>query len=828
MNLRAALQRRRAPQKEEPQLDLPPNYWDSLEELKFKPQQPVTSLSPTGQVLEFVAGALAPLAIHAPLPHATASSSAEVGNMGGGRDAAASQPQPPEPPSAGARVANASTALQQVRGGDFAVAATPPIFHPLAEQRHASHAAPSPVRGVVPPPVPKKVGREPVASAARELRVVSASEFQAAVEQKRKSTPAGQIVDLSDLAGLQIQGVPTDFGYPGSFPDVREVILGLNVSDTNFPQTYNMSDGYFRNCDFSGCVFPSTERLTLDGCDLSGASMAGTTQTHLALGDDAGFIGRSISALDRGALHEAEPGSADYLRAQRGISQLQARLDALRPTLFRNVNLEGATLFDLTDNHLVDWAGTDLHGVKVVNYDGFLGRNMDLTGMIFQPLTPIGAPFGPEIPIAAPMSAETVIAQAGDFVGSMLRGNNIAPFNDGEVVTIAIAGNAVNGTFTETLRLCNQVFGTGLGHEPAALADVENIVLALNQNYQRHNVKFIVDGGGQSFDRRLTFCQSSLATETGFDAFYGLVGRDNFISIGSHSIKDPATTIHEVSHAVGAIHPFETGVLAQECSPAVSIMCYNNGLDVMVPLGNNTKVATLPVPIDPGPQDHGMMRLVFGTNPNYVPSDRVVDAAIGSARLIAGDENFSNIVRLDTASLPAGVKYAVIDAASAIGTCYDFPCDPAMAAAGAEGVALVLYRDAVAGGRPEVLGSTLVFGGRTNDVFVDGVRVEPIVLRPEVTPEATPEVTPGALPSPDSNSGSSTNKTLVTVLPILGGLLMAAAVGIACRRKNRASRVAEADAGMVVVEVEDRAPSGNNVAAPQGRPVMAQAPVLVV
>jgi uncharacterized protein YjbI with pentapeptide repeats len=672
-----------------------------------------------------------------------------------------------------------------VAGNSHAVAYVPADTSLAAASRDDSKAVSSKDSSKILPRKEKvKSARSLVPSAVRELRIVTANEFQAAVEQKRKETPAGEIVDLSDLADLQIQGVLTDFGYPGSFPDMRDVISGLDVSGTNFPQVFNMDDLYFRDSNFSGCRFGNTTDLTLDGCDLSGADMSNTTQTRLVLGDDVGFIGRSISAMDRETLHHATPGSAEYLRAQSAIAQLQARLDGLRPTSFRNVKLDGATLFDVTDNYLVDYAGTSFARVKIVNYNGFGGQNLDLSGATYQPRTPMGPAFGDEFTITAPIGAETVVAQAGDFVGSMLRGNLINPLNDGTVTTIAIAGSAVNGSFADVLARCNEVFGNGLRHEPVALSDAQNLTLILNQHYARHNARFVVDDGLQPFDYRLTFCQSSVAVDTGLDAFYGLVERENFISIGSRSIKDPSTTIHEVGHGIGAFHPFEQEIPAQKCSPLVSIMCYPNALDVMVPLGNNSKVATLQTPLDPGPQDHKMMRLVFGPNPDYVPSDREFNAtsAIGFSRLSAGDENFANSVKLDTASLPAGVKYAAIDVASAVGTCFDFPCDPEMAAVAGDGTVLVLYRDSVAGGKPEIAGSVVVFGGKTNDVIVDGARIEPVVLRPTPTP------TTEASPAPDTAEGSSTNTTLIAVLSAVGAAAVAAVVGIVCYRKARARR----------------------------------------
>lgn len=666
---------------------------------------------------------------------------------------------------------------------------------------------------------------------------MTASAFQAIIDERKKSAARG-FVDLSDLKDVVLQGVPTDFGYEGSYyrDKVRDVISGLNVSGTNFAQVFNIDGLYFRDCDFSGSRFKDTTDVTFDGCDLSGVDMSGTMQRGLSLGDDIAFVGREISALDRRRIH----GVANPARA---IAQLQARRDRAErhPTKFTGVKLEGATLHGILDNVFTDYENTSFRDVRILVDDGFAGQNLNLTGALYSPVYPSGEVSSEEFLITAPVSAEEVGERAGGFVESMLRSNLINPLS-GEKTKIAIAGSAISGNFSDVLARCDEVWGSQAMHEPVSIGDSQNLVKLFNEQYAAYNVEFLMDNADEDYDFRLTFCQTGVKTEVasnqGYAAIYGYKNRENFIAIGINTVKDPSTTLHELGHSLGATHPFETSISALKCSTFSSVVCYDNALDIMFPLGQEKRPAHLHVPEDLAPNDHKMAALIFGKNPAYQGRDIVTPVALNQSRLIAGDLAFNNTATIDTTSLPAGVKVAVLDAASAIGTCYDFPCDPSLRAAGTEGVLAVLYRDAIGDDRPEIVSSVLLFGGRSNDVLVDGVKVEPII--PNITaefPSPTSSSSQSQGPSPTSSSSpaqsqissaskdSSTKDSLNKIIAGVAsasGILLVAAAGIACCAMRNRRRVAEfrsvsqqSSSSDTVVEV---AMPGTNVALTSAAP----------
>lgn len=255
----------------------------------------------------------------------------------------------------------------------------------------------------------------------------------------------------------------------------------------------------------------------------------------------------------------------------------------------------------------------------------------------------------------------------------------------------------------------------------------DEILSIFNNQFKKHNVEFVRHKEeDKNYDFFINFCH---VPENNFGAYAG--GRMGWTN-QSIIIYDNQTTsnthLHELGHTLGAEHPFGVGIKETGCSLFASVMCYDSALDIMVPLDALSKY---PARISPdnlknfGIQDKGHYNLIFGKNPNYKEQEITTNLSHNQVRIIDGDKNFQNIAHINTTSLPKDIKYAVLDAKDAIGTCFKFPCDPKNLAEGIDEGALVVFYTKNKSGGDEISGVALLYGGKTNKIFIDGKEVVP-------------------------------------------------------------------------------------------------------
>jgi len=265
------------------------------------------------------------------------------------------------------------------------------------------------------------------------------------------------------------------------------------------------------------------------------------------------------------------------------------------------------------------------------------------------------------------------------------------------------------------------------------------------------------------------------------------------IALGNHSISTPYIQLHELGHILGAAHPFEVGIKATKCSLFASIMCYESALDIMFPLDYLSKY---PARISPemlenfGIQDKSHYNLIFGKNPDYQEQDITTNLKHDQIRIIDGDKNFKNIAHIDTTSLPKDIRCAVLDAKEAIGTCFKFPCDPKNIADGIDDGTLVVFYTKNQNGGDEISGVTLLHGGRTNNIFIDGKEVIPkrgVTSTPTPTStSASNPLTTSVPPAPTSTPPQKSNKDVDLIGPLVGGAAALLIIVAILALKNRA------------------------------------------
>jgi uncharacterized protein YjbI with pentapeptide repeats len=549
---------------------------------------------------------------------------------------------------------------------------------------------------------------------------LTTEQLQAIINQRKASSQQGELVDLTDLAQIPLKGRMVDFGYNKHTANYVEVFENLDFSGTNFAKTFNISGKYFCNCNFAGCRFGDTENVVFDGCDLTGADMSGTVQSGMRLSADTSFISRSISAIDS-ALHSLT--GQDYAENYTTLQLLKNRLAEVRPTNFSRVNLKNATLQNPSDNYLTNYEGTDFKGVKITYdqqtnpkvYSTMMGKNLDLKGALYD----LGN--GQYFEINNPLSAEEVGQATNEYVKAMLR-NNILDQRAGKETVIAIA-SGVGSEESEYRNRCNDIYDTDTAFAPVNVGDLQEIVNFYSQKDEAYNVRYVLYEPGLECDFVLRICKMVNIGNGGQESSYHLLKPEMFISVDADAINDPITLLHEKNHNQGAINPIDGGIAARKCSAFASVMCYQNGLDVTIPLGNHLLPITLHQPIDYGEQDHLANLMIFGRAPNYVGRDRNNEISFNQSRIIRGDANFNNTGFINLADLPKDYSYKILDAAKSLGSCYRFPCDVNDLAAGVAGTLVVFYPTDENSGKPSY--GTLLHGGKTNSVVVNSPTKSP-------------------------------------------------------------------------------------------------------
>jgi len=564
------------------------------------------------------------------------------------------------------------------------------------------------------------------------LPAVDQTEIKKFIEEQKESNP-NELVDFSSYLGCQLVGSPLQVIIPGTdimLEELENVVSDLDVHDTNFFKNINVDGVYFRHGNFSGCRFDDTMGVAFDGCDLTNADMSGTKQTELLLGGYAGYEGYASVLIDyvRKNTINQEVIPYEYERTILLIKALEGIKIGEDPTKFVSVNLTGATLDKIYSSHLTDFKGTNFTGVVLEGIDNFHGKNVKLNGVILKTSD------GQIKKIANPITAEEIARDATSYVAEMLQ-NNVLTKRIGKTI-IALSRDCLGKTKQQMLDK-GMLNSESIFLDPSE-EDFKKILNLYNREFEKFNVRFVRHEENKPYDYFISICHDQKMGMGGADSD-GRLGWTNhgIIALGNYSISKPHINLHELGHLLGAGHPFSSGIREIKCSLFASLMCYQSAIDIMVPLDALSKY---PARISPemlenlGIQDKNHYNLIFGKNPDYEEQDRTTNLNHNQIRIIDGDNNFENIAHINTTSLPEGIRYAVLEAKEAIGTCFKFPCDPKNIAEGIdEGTLVVFYTKNQSGG-DEISGVAMLYGGRTNKIFIDGKEVVP---KRGLTAEAT-------------------------------------------------------------------------------------------
>ena len=592
------------------------------------------------------------------------------------------------------------------------------------------------------------------------LPAVNQTEIKKFIEEQKASNP-NQPVDFSCYSGCKLFGSPFEVRIPGTsdvIDRLKNVVSDLDVHNTDFFKNINVDGCYFLGGNFSGCQFGDTIGVTFDGSDLTNADMSKTKQTKLSLGGS-NYQGQASQDIDYVRTNteyqkEMPKEMSDYFNNL--ILKIQG-LDKIdigsKPTKFVNVNLEGSTLIEFQSTYRTDFGGTNFKGVELEGISYFDGKKVKLDGAILKTSD------GQIKNITNPITPEEIAREATPYVVAMLQ-NNLLTRKNGKTTIIALSKDCLG-------KAKQQMIDKGLMPSDDTFLDLTekdfNKILDLyNREFKNFNVEFIKHEEDKPYDYFISFCH---LPNIGIDSAFanGSLNWTNqgIIGLGNHTISNPLTQLHELGHIFGAVHPFEVGVLAAKCSLLASVMCYS-ALDIRVPLDNSSKYpARIPLEMleNLGIQDKGHYSLIFGKNPDYQEQDITTNLNHNQIRIINGDKNFKNIAHIDTTSLPKDIRYAVLDAKEAIGTCFKFPCDPKNIAEGIdEGVFVVFYTKNKSGG-DEISGAALLSGGSTNNIFIDGKEVVPkrgLTAEPKPTPAPPPFPAPPPPPAPPPAPPTST------------------------------------------------------------------------
>jgi uncharacterized protein YjbI with pentapeptide repeats len=589
----------------------------------------------------------------------------------------------------------------------------------------------------------KRISQE-LSQRRQNLPAVDQAEIKKFIEEQKASNP-NELVDFSSYLGCQLVGSPLQVIIPGTdimLEELENVVSNLDVHDTNFFEKINVDGVYFRHGNFSGCRFDDTMGVAFDGCDLTNADMSGTKQTELLLGGYAGYEGSASDLIDyvrKNTINQEEEAISDYYKGLilqiEGLENIGIGKD---PTEFANVNLTGATLDKIFSSHLTDFKGTNFTGVVLEGIDSFHGQNVQLDGVILKTSD------GQIKNIANPITAEEIARDATSYLAEMLQ-NNVLTRKNGKTTTIALSKDCLGKTKQQMLDK-GMLNSESIFLDPTE-EDFKKILNLYNREFEKFNVRFVRHEENKPYDYFISICHDQKMGMGGADSD-GRLGWTNhgIIALGNYSISKPHIKLHELGHLLGAGHPFASGIPEIKCSLFASLMCYESAIDVMVPLDALSKY---PARISPemlknlGIQDKNHYNLIFGENPNYKERDRTTNLNHNQIRIIDGDENFENIAHINTTSLPEGIRYAVLEAKEAIGTCFKFPCDPKNIAEGIdEGTLVVFYTKNQSGG-DEISGVAMLYGGRTNKIFIDGKEVVP---KRGLTAEATTTQAPSTQP----------------------------------------------------------------------------------
>ena len=568
---------------------------------------------------------------------------------------------------------------------------------------------------------------------------ISTAQLQSYIDSKRNQSADGY-VDLSDLSGLKLEGealeVPVDDDDDRisgvDLGDIK-VFSGLNVSRTNFPQVFSLNSSYFYNSDFSQNRFESMSNVFFDGCNLDKANMAQTMQSNLYFaGVSSYFLVAEITKI-KGYLLYPEvhfrdlPTTEQIAAFDQQLQILKTAYSQLKSTQVTNVNLTNVRFLNgVYDDQTTNYQNTSFGSATFdFPYSTLIGKNLDLNAASYK------LENGSYFKIKEAISAEEIEREVGSYVAAILRNNNIQPRN-GKKTVFAMSPTGLNSDVANSTNKCNEVFGSGPTYAPVNMAHMGQIISSFNQMYaQEFNVEFVADDNLTPYDFRFTLCNTWDAPRWGAQTLNSaLVDRENYIEI-SRILINMGVLAHELNHALGGNHPFDAGVLPTACSHFASSLCYSGGMDLMLPITNETKPLRLQEPqpfnsFDPqdiAVSDHKFLTIILGKNPAFHQQDVATNLYSDSARIIHSDSDHNNTALINTASL-GKVKYAVLNASQSIGSCYKFPCDPTDMAAGVKGVLVVFYDDS--SGAPVVTGNALLFGGKVNQVIVDGKVVEPI------------------------------------------------------------------------------------------------------
>ena len=598
------------------------------------------------------------------------------------------------------------------------------------------------------------------------LPAVNQTEIKKFIEEQKASNP-NQPVDFSCYSGCQLVGSPFEVMIPGTSyvaKRLENVISDLDVHDTNFFKNINVDGCHFRGGNFSGCRFGDTIGVTFDGSDLTNADMSKTKQKELVLGGDDNNSGAASMLIEyvrsKTINQEVIPDDIKYLISYiEGYEKINVES---KSTKFIKVNLQGSTLDKIESRYLTDFEGTDFGGVVLEGIDNFHGKNVKLNGAILKTSD------GQIKNIINPITPEEIARDATPYVAAMLQ-NNVLTRKNGKTTTIALSKDCLGKTK-------QQMLDKGLVSSDATFLDpteedFKKILDLYNQEFKKFNVIFTRHKEDEPYDYFITFCHNP---NFGSSEAHGRLDWTNqgIIALGNNSISTPYIQLHELGHILGAAHPFEVGIEEEKCSLFASVVCYEGAIDIMVPLDALSKY---PARISPemlenlGIQDKSHYNLIFGKNPDYQEQDITTNLNHDQIRIIDGDKNFKNIAHIDTTSLPKDIRYAVLDAKEAIGTCFKFPCDPKNIAEGIdEGTLVVFYTKNQSGG-DEISGAALLFGGKTNNIFIDGKEVVP---KRGLNAESTPTPTPAPTSVPRSTTTSvptpaptSTPKPATTSVP---------------------------------------------------------------